>query len=183
MEVFHKLLALVSFLVSLYFFVCGIKSGSRNLQTLLYLFPAYFWVAYYWIFKRELMKKTLTKEFHEEDIVSLHVWFVLLLFSVGYAMLAVSTWRDLIFALAMLISSFLVYKPISWIYTTLSRNRLLEYLIGFGLGALVLVLLGSSLGFNYLLFMVGVWSAMKEELEKRQSLKHDKEILCENVTY
>ncbi|NJE54345.1 hypothetical protein [Thermococcus sp. 21S9] len=164
MGVTYRLISLVSFLVSLYFFVYGIKRGQRSLQTPLYIFPAYFWIAYYWIFRREFMNKALTKGFREEDIVSLHVWFVLLLFSVGYALLVVSTWREFILALSILVSSFLVYKPVSRVYTIFSQNQLLEYLIGFGLGALVLVLLGLSLGFNYLLFMVGVWSAIKTEL-------------------
>jgi len=174
MGVTYRLISLVSFLVSLYFFVYGIESGQRSLQTLLYIFPAYFWIAYYWIFQREFMNKALTKEFREEDIVGLHVWFVLLLFSVGYALLVVSTWGEFILALSILVSSFLVYKPISWIYTILSQNQLLGYLVDLGLGALVLVLLGPSLGFNYLLFMVGVWSVMKEELKKRQSLNHER---------
>ncbi|WP_297479376.1 hypothetical protein [Thermococcus sp.] len=165
MEIPNKLLTLVSFFVSLYFFACGLKYGSRNLQTLLYIFPAYFWVAYYWIFKRELMNKALSKEFGEEEIVSLHVWFVLLLFSVGYAMLAVSTWKDLIFAVAMIIFSFFIYRPVSWIYTFISRIKLLGYLIGFGLGVLVLRLLGPSLGLNYLLLMMGVWSEMRDYLK------------------
>jgi len=115
------------------------------------------------------MKETST--IREEDIVSLYVWFALLLFSIGYLVLVASTWRDLIFVLVVLLSSFLLYKPVLWIYTAISRNRLLEYLIGLGLGTLILVLLGQSLGFNYLLFMMGVWSAIKEELEKRQSPK------------
>lgn len=62
---------LASFMFSLYFFAHSIGNNPRNLQTLLYIFPAYFWVAYYWIFKREFMKETST--IREEDIVSLHV--------------------------------------------------------------------------------------------------------------
>ncbi|WP_297062184.1 hypothetical protein [Thermococcus sp.] len=156
---------LASFVFSLYFFVHSVGNNPGNLQTLLYIFPAYFWVAYYWIFKRELMNKALSKEFGEEEIVSLHVWFILLLFSVGYAMLAVSTWKDLIFAVAMIIFSFFIYRPVSWIYTFISRIKLLGYLIGFGLGVLVLRLLGPSLGLNYLLLMMGVWSEMRDYLK------------------